>query len=129
MNKVNKLTIKILILVSILVLPMCLISADNLTMNETGLLNETEKEGAICEEQLELAVEEYNRLLEDYRDGMNCGTSTVFLKNMNDILAEERNICMEEIGKIKVFRVGFYIFLGILTLISMLLIFNSVRKK
>ncbi len=128
MNKVNKLITRVFILVAILVLPIWIISAENLTINETIITTETEKEEAICEEQLEIAIEEYNSLLEDFREGINCGEVAVFNRDLNAMLAEERDSCREEIGKIKVYRVGFFILFGVLIITGIIILFSGMRK-
>ncbi len=136
MNKVNKVIMRIFVLLVMLVIPLLTISAENLTTNETIVVNETEYEEPVCEERLELCLEDqkdikilYNNLVKDFRDGVNCGTATTLIKGMNEVLAEERNACREEIGAINVYRVGFYILLGMLVIIATIIIITAMKKK
>ncbi len=129
MNKVTQSVMRIFVLVVISFSFIGVVSAENLTINETITTNETEKEEAVCEEQLEIAIEEYNSLLKDFQKGINCGEVAVFNRGLNAMLAKERDSCREEIGKIKIYRVGFYILLGILTITAIIMIIFSVIKK
>jgi len=136
MNKPNGSVINFFILVAILFLFTGIISAENLTRNETIILNETVildngtvGEEAICDEQLQILLEEYSLLLEDYREGSNCGIAFSMVKDLNRILSEERDNCREEIGKIKVYRGGFYILLGVLGITAIIIFFSAIKKR
>jgi len=83
----------------------------------------------LCYGQLQRVIDKYNSLLEDFRDGINCGTAAINLKYMNEYLSEERDNCREEIGKIKVYKTGFYIFFIILLMIAAGFLFKSIKKK
>ncbi|KKN48143.1 hypothetical protein LCGC14_0655870 [marine sediment metagenome] len=90
--------------------------------------NET-SEKAICEEQLDIVLDEYNSLLKDFRQGTNCGgISFGIIKDMNELLSEERDTCREEVGELEVFKIGFY---SILLLLAILLIifFRVVARR
>ncbi len=106
-----------------------LISAEDLTTNETIIMNETIGEQANCSEELVLCLDIYNSLLEDFREGVNCGTAFNLVKGMNEVLAEERDSCREEIGELKVYRVGFYILLVVLFITGIVIIVTAVKKK
>jgi len=77
-----------------------------ITANETE--NVTEQN---VTEQLEICVEEYNYLLNDFRNGTNCGTKLNFIQSLNEYLAEERDICREEIGAMSHYKFGFFFLL------------------
>ena len=129
MNKVNRLIVGIFVLVSALVLSIASISAENLTTNETIVVNGTENEEAICEDELEMLMDLHNRLVEDYQAGENCGMAFAMVKDMNEVLAEERDSCREEIGEVKVYRVGFYVLLGVLVITSVIILFSAMKKE
>ena len=106
-----------------------LISAENLTTNETIIINETIDEQANCSEELIICLDIYNSLLEDFREGVNCGTAFNLVKGMNEVLAEERDSCREEIGELKVYRVGIYILLVVLFIAGIVTIVTAMKKK
>jgi len=108
-------------LIVVLLLPMLV--ADNLTTNTT------EEKIANCSEQLEICIERHNSLLEDFKEGINCGTAFNLVKGMNEVLSEERDTCREEIGKIKVYKTGFYIFFIMLIMIAAGFLFQAIKKK
>ncbi len=90
--------------------------------------NDTIKE-PICEEQLNIVLEEYNSLLKDFRQGTNCGgISFGILKDANELLSKERDTCREEVGELKAYRIGFYS-LFILLIILLIFYFRMVLKK
>jgi len=90
--------------------------------------NDTIKE-PICEEQLNIILEEYNSLLKDFWQGTNCdGISFGILKDANELLSKERDTCREEVGELKAYRIGFYS-LFILLIILLILYFKVVLKK
>jgi hypothetical protein len=105
-----------------------LISAENLTTNENVIINGTIDKQANCSEELIKCIDTYNSLLEDFREGINCGTAFNLVKGMNEVLAEERDNCREEIGKLKVYRVGFYILLVVLFITGIVIIVNAMKK-
>ncbi len=121
-------TILYTILFCILFVVISFVSAENLTTNETIIMNETIDKQANCSEELIICLDIYNSLVEDFRDGVNCGTAFNLVKGMNDVLAEERDGCREEIGELKVYRVVVYILLGVLFIIGIVLIVTA-RKK
>jgi len=89
-------------------------------------LNTTEP---ICEEQLELCVNEYNLLLEDFQEGVNCGNAFNLVKDMNGMLTEERDNCLKEIGGTKIYENGFYFLFGLLVIVALSIIISGVRKN
>lgn len=90
--------------------------------------NDTIKE-PVCEEQLNIVLEEYNSLLKDFRQGTNCdGISFRILKDANELLSKERDACREEVGELKAYRIGFYS-LFILLVVLLTLYFKIVLKK
>ena len=103
-----------------------IIFAENLTI-ENDLINGSEV--SICERQLNRTIEVYNSLLKDFRDGTNCGDAAVTLKYMNEILSEERNECREEIGELKVYKIGFYFLSILLVMIAIVRIYRVIREK
>ena len=105
-----------------------MISAENLTTNETIIMNETIGEQANCSEELVICLDIYNSLLEDFREGTNCGTAFNLVKGMNDVLAEERDNCREEIGELKVYRVMFYILFVALFITGIVMIVTAMKK-
>ena len=90
--------------------------------------NDTIKE-PVCEEQLNIVLEEYNSLLKDFRQGTNCdGVSFGILKDANELLSKERDTCREEVGELKAYRIGSY-GLFVLLIILLILYFKVVLKK
>ena len=90
--------------------------------------NDTIKE-PVCEEQLNIVLEEYNSLLKDFRQGTNCGgISFGILKDANELLSKERDTCREEVGELKVYKMGSY-GLFILLILLLMLYFKIVSKK
>ena len=84
-------------------------------------------EEPVCEEQLEICIGEYNSLLEDFREGINCGTAFNLVKGMNEVLSEERDNCREEIGQLKVYKIGFYLLFILVIIIALGIIFRSIK--
>ena len=132
---------KIILVLTILFLgslSLSLVIANNVTVNETiidneGVLgnitiNET-KEEPICEEQLELCIDEYNSILEDFRAGLHCGAIVPILKDLNKGLGKERDDCQEEIGRLKTYKLGFYALFVILVITSIVIIYKSFKSK
>ncbi len=128
MNKATKSVRGVFILMVLLSSFIGIVSAENLTINKTIITNETVKEEAVCEEQLGIILEEYNSLLKDYKDGSNCGMASTMIKGMNEVLAEERDSCREEIGETKVYRGGFFVLLGVLFITAIILLFSGMRR-
>jgi len=123
-NKGNQMEYKrnIGILFLFFVLIAGIVLAQNTTINNT-------EEKAICSEQLEICVEEFNSLLEDFKVGTNCkGTAYEVLKDANEYLTEERNSCLEEVGGLKVYKGGFYFMFG-LFIILLIVYFREILKK
>ena len=113
---------KIVIFMALILLSSFVV-ADNTTLNTTG------EEVANCSEQIIRCIDEYNNLLKDFREGINCGTATLNLKYMNEYLIEERDNCREEVGKIKVYQTGIYIFFILLIMIAVGHLFQAIKKK
>ena len=132
-NKVGKGIVIVAIVISIL-FPTIIAenSTGNESINTTAIMENIEKDEAICEEQIELVIEQYNSLLDDFRSDINCntdcGAAYVMLKGMNEELDEERNICIKEREKLKDYRVGFFILLPALVMIGIVFIIIS-RKE
>lgn len=111
------------ILISGLILSLCFFSFPFIRAG-----NDTIKE-PVCEEQLNIVLEEYNNLLKDFRQGTNCGgISFWILKDANELLSEERDACREEVGELKAYRIGFYS-LFILLIVLLIFYFRVVLKK
>ena len=107
---------------------MALILLSSLVVADS-IVGTTEKDIANCSEQLEIVLEQYNSLYADFREGVNCGFAAIQLKEMNDGLGEERDICIEELEKIKVYKIGFYIFFILLVIISIIIFFKAIKKR
>ena len=89
----------------------------------------TEKEIANCTGELEMLLESYNRLYDDFKEGINCGTAAITMNYMNEQLSEERDTCLEELERAKTYKIGFYIFFTILIIIAITIFFKAIRKK
>ncbi len=122
-------TILYTILLCILLGAISLISAENLTTNETIIMNETIDKQANCSEELIICLDIYNDLLEDFREKVNCGEAFNLVKGFNEVLAEERDNCREEIGELKVYRVMFYILFVVLIISGIALIVTAMKKE
>lgn len=116
-------------IIPFIVLGVILISAENLTINETTIVNETIGEQANCSKELITCLDIYNSLVEDFREGTNCGTAFNLVKGMNEKLAEERDGCREEIGELKVYRVVVYILIVVLFITGVVLIVTARKKE
>ncbi len=88
-------------------------------------LNQTEL--PICEDELETCVNEYNNLLEDFKDGNNCKGLSQMLKSMNELLGEERDECLKEIGALEVYKIGFFSMGAFLLITALFLIYSSFK--
>lgn len=93
-----------------------------LSLSIITALEDNSKDEAICSEQLELCVNEYNSLLEDFRMGVNCNSTTFeTLKHFNGEVTKERDNLREEILNLKNYKGGFYALLLICLLITIIL--------
>jgi len=109
------------------ILPLFFIS---LVFAQGDYYNETEPG---CEEELQLLLNEYNNLTEDYHSGVNCGTVRYLLIDNNHKLSDNLKTCNQDLGEYKVYRTGFY-FLFIVNLLLIfyhliILIINHRREK
>lgn len=95
-----------------------------ITENLSGIDLEDE---AICSEQLDIVVNEYNNLLEEFKNGTNCGEASFILRSNNAKLAEDRDTCNSELEQIIKYKYGFYIILVIL-IVTGLIILLSIKK-
>lgn len=95
-----------------------------------GTITEQEPvEVAVCSEQLEICIDGYNNLLEDFRNDINCrGTAFDSLKKNNINLSIERDDYQDEAESLKNYRSGFYLIL-ILFIIFMIIYFREILKK
>lgn len=92
-----------------------------LESNETIIIEEP-----ICEEQLQILLDEYNNLSKDYHEGASCGTTIYLLKDNNLICGENLKEAREDVGK---YRFGFWGFLSILLLIAVIFLYNGLKKN
>ena len=88
---------------------------------------------SVCEDELQLLLNEYNDLTEDYHSGTNCGTVRYLLIDNNHKLSDSLKICNQDLGESKVYKNGFY-FLFIVNILLIfyylvILIINLWRKK
>ena len=90
MKKLITVTLTILFLINVVY------AQDNLTV-------------ANCSEQLEIVLDEYNYLLADFKNGTNCGRLNDLLKDGNAKLSENLEICSEELGWYKIYKLGFFL--------------------
>jgi hypothetical protein len=90
-----------------------------------------ENETANCTHELILCVEEYNGLLSDFREGVNCGTAFQVLKESDQLLRENfQNLTLEKVeieDKLSGYKFGFWM-MAILVLISVIIIFYKNKK-
>lgn len=128
-------TFTLLTLLFIFLLAIPAIQAQDLNLTDENseviignVTNVTIAEEPICEEQLEILLDEYNSLLEDYKAGKNCGNAFYLLESMNKLLGEERDACREEVGGLKVYKVTSYILLGILFITAIVIIYKGMKK-
>lgn len=90
---------------------------------------EDEAEVAVCSEQLDICIEGYNNLLEDFRNDINCrGTAFDSVKKNNLILSIERDDYQKEAENLKNFRIGFYLIL-IIFIIFLIVYFREILKN
>src|SRR3990167_5226064 len=108
-------TIKIVVLLfSVMLVGMVLAQSeyDNWSFNE---------EVPICSEQLQICIIEFNSLLSDFREGINCyGEAFEILKESNQNLSIQRDAHLDEVNRLKNYRLGFY---AILTLLIFFVLF------
>lgn len=70
---------------------------------------------AICSEQLQICVDEFNNLLSDFRNGTNCNSSTFSqLKKMNAQLSNDRDSYKQQAEDLKVYKIPFFMVTGLL---------------
>lgn len=105
------------------------IVANNETENISLISTQNTTVIANCSEELESCVNEFNSMLIDYKAGNNCGNAFLTIKDFNQVLTDERNTCREEVGKIKVYKIGFFIILALLTIISLILIIIGRKEN
>ncbi len=80
----------------------------------------------ICEEQLQLLLDEYNNLTKDYHEGASCGTVVYLLKDNNLFCGENLKNCREDVGK---YRFGFWFFATLLIVIAIILLYKISSKS
>jgi len=79
---------------------------------------------------LEICIDEYNDLLEEFRNGTNCGGATFsLLKSMNEQLGEERDLCESELEEMGRYKIGFYSILLILFITAIILVISYFKNK
>lgn len=83
---------------------------------------------ANCTYELELCVGEYNSLLQDFKNGTNCGTGFQILKAANQNLTMEKEIADEKLNKFKGYKAGFWISTA-LTVSAIMLLFLRKKKE
>lgn len=93
-----------------------------------------ENETANCTHELILCVNEYNGLLSDFREGVNCGTAFQVLKDSDQLLRENfQNLTLEKaeieekVDKLSGYKFGFWM-MTILVIISVIIIFYKNKK-
>jgi len=95
--------------------------------------NLSNKEEANCTEQLEILLNEYNNLTEDYYSGINCGIIRFLLVENNEKLSNNLKECNEKVGGYKPYKLGFYFLFIVDFLAAIYLFYNSIinnrRKK
>jgi len=84
---------------------------------------------ANCSEQLQILLNEYNNLTEDYHSGTNCGTIKYILADNNKLLGERLEECREDLGGLKSYRTGYFLLFVLLTIITIVLIYNSFKQN
>ena len=87
---------------------------------------QSETQIAVCSEQLEICIEGYNNLLEDFRNDINCrGTAFDSIKKNNINLSIDRDTYQNEVETLKNYRFGFYLLL-VLFVIFMIMYFREI---
>lgn len=71
-----------------------------------------------CYEQLQVILDEYNYLQQEYVSGSNCGQIKISLTEQNFYLAEERSKLNAEVINLKSYKVGFYLLFIILIILA-----------
>ena len=86
---------------------------------------------AVCDEQLQICVDEFNSLLADFRNGSNCNSETFNqLKKKNWELTQDREIYKEKAEKLEVYQNSFYaLFALLIILIILFFVSNSSKNK
>lgn len=65
---------------------------------------------AVCSEQLQICVDEFNSLLADFRNGTNCNSETFNqLKRMNNDVSADREKLRKEVENLRTYKTSFYI--------------------
>jgi len=89
--------------------------------------NET---GPVCEKELQLLLNEYNNLTEDYHSGANCGIVKYLLIDNNHKLSDELKKCNQDLGENKVYKeVSYFLFIMLFIVMGVLLIINRRGKN
>jgi energy-converting hydrogenase Eha subunit G len=87
-----------------------------------------ENKTANCTYELQLCVNEYNLLLEDFENNINCGTGFQALRVANQNLTVENTLLQEDLNKLKGYKWGFWIS-TFLTLFAVILLFSRKNKE
>jgi hypothetical protein len=114
-----------------LILPLLLISLV-ISQNETctnsscstNLSNYTLNKTANCSEQLVLLLNSYNDLVDDFKNGTNCGTLRELLIDNNAKLSNNLKTCN---ANSVTYKYGFYIIFAILIIVAIYWIYTSFK--
>lgn len=99
-----------------------------LNISSFVLAEDNETEEANCTEQLLMVIEEHNALIDDYKQGKNCGEAFQLVKDLNTQLSEENEVLKEEVKTNKQYRTSFFIMLSLL-IVSWIIFFIPSKKK
>lgn len=108
------------------------ISAQNETCtNETCSIttNSSINKTANCSEQLTMLLNTYNDLVEDYKNGTNCGTIKELLVENNAKLSSNLKECKSDVDKNKIYMVGFYFLFAVMIILIIYFIYMSYKPK
>lgn len=96
-------------------------SISNLTLKNITKAN--------CSEQLTMLLNSYNDLIEDYKNGTNCGTIKELLLDNNKKLSDNLKECKSDVDKNKIYMVGFYFLFTVMIILIIYFVYMSTRPK
>ncbi len=71
----------------------------------------------------------YNDLVEDYKNGTNCGTIKELLTDNNKKLSDNLKECKKEVDKNKIYMVGFYFLFFVMIVLIIYFAYMSFKSK
>lgn len=105
------------------------IESCSLTNGTCIVENYTKELKTNCSEQLTILLNTFNDLVEDYKNGTNCGTIKELLVDNNKKLSDNLKECKADVDKNKMYMVGFYFLFAVMIILIIYFVYMSYGHK